>query len=142
VGLSRGREGVEVLALGVREAGKIDGVITEFARGSSGRGLIMTPTSLTIIDREQISRLASQLRLPAIYGFPVASGLLSYAPDALDQYRQAASYVDRILKGEKAGDLPVQNPTKFKLIVNLKAASALGLTIPPTLLARADEVIE
>ena len=133
---------LEVLGLGVRGDGEIDGLITEFARGSSNRGLIMTPTSLTITHRGQISNLASRLRLPAVYGFPVANGLASYAPDTLEQYRSAAGYVDRILKGEKPADLPVQNPTKFNLVVNLKAARALDLTIPDKLLATANEVIE
>ena len=137
-----GAIGVEVLALDVREAGEIDGVITEFARSSSGCGLITTPTSLTIVHRERISKIASQLRLPAIYGFPVASGLASYAPDTIDQYRSAAGYVDRILRGEKPGELPIQNPTKFNLVINLNVARALGLTIPDKLLSTADEVIE
>jgi len=133
---------VEVSALGVRDSGEIDAVVSEFAHGSGNCGLVMAPTSLTIIHREQISNLASRLRLPAVYGFPVPSGLASYAPDTIDQYRGAAGYVDRILKGEKPGDLPVQNPTKFDLVVNLKLAKALGLSIPDKLLATADEVIE
>lgn len=137
-----GSLGVTVSALSVRNGGEIDGAITDFAHGSGDCGLVMASTSLTIIHREQISKLAGQLRLPAIYGFPVASGLASYAPDAIDQYRSAAGYVDRILKGEKPGDLPVQNPTKFNLVINLKAARVLGLTIPDKLLATADQVIE
>jgi putative tryptophan/tyrosine transport system substrate-binding protein len=133
---------VEVVALSVRDAAEITAGVAEFAHGSSGHGLIMTPTSLTIIHREQISALASRFRLPAVYGFPVDSGLVSYAPDAIDQYRRAAGYVDRILRGEKPGDLPVQNPTKFNLVINLKTAKALGVSVPQTLLATADRVIE
>jgi putative ABC transport system substrate-binding protein len=133
--------GVELVPLGVRDAGEIERAITEFARGSND-GLIVTPTSLPIIHRELIIALAARLRLPAVYGFYVTGGLVSYAPDTIDQYRRAAQYVDRILKGEKPADLPVQNPTKFKLVVNRKAAQALGLTVPNTLLVSADEMIE
>jgi putative ABC transport system substrate-binding protein len=133
--------GVELVPLGVRDAGEIERAITEFTRGSND-GLIVTPTSLPIIHRELIIALAARLRLPAVYGFYVTGGLVSYAPDTIDQYRRAAQYVDRILKGEKPTDLPVQNPTKFKLVVNRKAAQALGLTVPNTLLVSADEVIE
>jgi putative ABC transport system substrate-binding protein len=133
--------GVELVPLGVRDAGEIERAITEFARGSND-GLIVTPTSLPIIHRELIIALAARLRLPAVYGFYVTGGLVSYAPDTIDQYRRAAQYVDRILKGEKPAELPVQNPTKFKLVVNRKAAQALGLTVPNTLLVSADEMIE
>jgi putative tryptophan/tyrosine transport system substrate-binding protein len=133
---------VEVVALSVRDAAEITARITEFAHSPSGRGLIMTSVSLTIANRELISALASRFRLPAVYGFPVASGLVSYAPDAIEQYRRAAGYVHRILKGERPGDLPVQNPTKFNLVINLKTSKALGVTVPPNLLAIADEVIE
>jgi putative ABC transport system substrate-binding protein len=133
--------GVELVPLGVRDAGEIERAITEFARGSND-GLIVTPTSLPIIHRELLIALAARLRLPAVYGFYVTGGLVSYAPDTIDQYRRAAQYVDRILKGEKPADLPVQNPTKFKLVVNRKAAQALGLTVPNTLLVSADEMIE
>jgi putative ABC transport system substrate-binding protein len=133
--------GVELVPLGVRDAGEIERAITEFAHGSND-GLIVTPTSLPIIHRELIIALAARLRLPAVYGFYVTGGLVSYAPDTIDQYRRAAQYVDRILKGEKPADLPVQNPTKFKLVVNRKAAQALGLTVPNTLLVSADEMIE
>jgi putative ABC transport system substrate-binding protein len=133
--------GVELLPLGVRDAGEIERAITEFARGSND-GLIVTPTSLPIIHRELIIALAARLRLAAVYGFYVTGGLVSYAPDTIDQYRRAAQYIDRILKGEKPADLPVQNPTKFKLVVNRKAAQALGLTVPNTLLVSADEMIE
>ena len=137
-----GSFGVTVLALGVRDSSEIDGAVTDFAHGSGDCGLIMASTSLTVRYREQISNLANRLGLPAVYGYPVVTGLASYAPDTIDQYRSAAAYVDRILKGEKPGDLPVQNPTKFNLVVNLKAAKALGLIIPDKLLATADEVIE
>ena len=108
-------------------------------------GLIVTANPITQVHRERIVLLAGQHRLPAVYPFRyfVASGgLMSYGTDTLDLYRQAATYVDRILKGARAGDLPVQQPTKFELVLNLKAARALGLTVSPTLLSRADEVIE
>jgi putative tryptophan/tyrosine transport system substrate-binding protein len=133
--------GVEVTPLGVRDSGEIERAVTEFARRPNG-GLIVTPTSLTIIHRKLIVALAGAQRLPAVYGFAVAGGLISYAPDIVDQYRRAAEYIDRILKGEKPADLPVQNPTKFKLAVNRRTAKALGLTVPDTLLVSADEVIE
>ena len=127
--------GVELIPVGVRDAGEIERAITEFARDPNG-GLIVTATTLTIIHRELTVALAARLRLPAVYGFSVSGGLVSYAPDTIDQYRRAAAYVDRILKGEKPADLPVQNPTKFKLVVNVKTAKALGLDVPPTLLSR------
>ena len=136
--------GVELRPLGVRDAGEIERVVTAFARSSNG-GLIVTGSALAIVHRELIATLAARHRLPAVYPlrlFVTVGGLISYGPDSIDPYRRAASYVDRILKGEKPADLPVQNPTKYELVINLKTAKALGLDVPPTLLARADEVIE
>ena len=135
--------GVEVTPIDLRDAAEIEHAVTEFARTPNG-GLIVTPTG-SGARRELIISLAARLRLPAVYPYPfyVASGgLTSYGPDVVDQYRLAAGYVDRILKGEKPGDLPVQAPTKYLLAINLKTANALGLTVPPTLLARAHEVSE
>jgi putative ABC transport system substrate-binding protein len=118
--------------------------VAEFARGSNG-GLIVTSSPSAGVHRDLIVALASQHRLPAVYYqrvFVTSGGLISYGPDFIDQYRRAAGYVDRILKGEQPADPPVQAPTKFELVINLKTAKALGLTVPPTLLATADEVIE
>jgi putative ABC transport system substrate-binding protein len=136
--------GVEVIPINVRDAGEIEDAITAFARSSNG-GLIVTGSTLAIVHRELIITLAARHKLPAVYYerfFVSSGGLSSYGPNLVDQYRRAAGYVDRILKGEKPADLPVQAPTKYELVINLKTAKALGLEVPPTLLARADEVIE
>jgi ABC-type uncharacterized transport system substrate-binding protein len=135
---------VEISPIDMRETSEIEGAIAAFAREPNG-GLIVLSTSLAMAHREQIIAWAARHRLPAIYPFDIyvrAGGLISYGPDQIDPYRRAAGYVDRILKGEKPADLPVQAPTKYELVINLKTAKALGLTIPPTLLARADVVIE
>jgi putative tryptophan/tyrosine transport system substrate-binding protein len=136
--------GVELRPIGVLEAGGIEHALAAFVREPNG-GLIVTISGGTIAHRDLITTLAAQYRLPAVYParyFVSGGGLFSYGPNTVDPYRRAAGYVDRILKGEKPADLPVQASTKFELIINLKTAKALGLEIPPTLLARADEVIE
>ena len=136
--------GVEVSPVSVRDAGEIERDITEFARASNG-GLIVPGATRVNINRDLIIALAARHRLPAVYSdhaLVVRGGLISYGPDRIDPFRRAAGYVDRILKGEKPADLPVQNPTKYETVINLKAARALGLDVPPALLARADEVIE
>jgi putative ABC transport system substrate-binding protein len=123
---------------------EIERAVTEFGRSSNG-GLIVTGSAGAIVHRELIATLAGRYRLPAIYParYSVnAGGLISYGPDLIDQFRRAAGYVDRILKGERPADLPVQAPNKYEVVINLKTAKTLGLEIPPTLLARADEVIE
>jgi putative ABC transport system substrate-binding protein len=135
---------VELTPIGVRGAVEIERDIMAFARGMNG-GLIVTGSALALVHRERIVALAALHQLPAVYHsrtYSPSGGLISYGPDPINQYRQAAGYVDRILKGEKPADLPVQNPTKYELVINLKTAKALGLTVPPMLLARADEVIE
>ena len=135
---------MQVSPVGVRDSGEIERSISAFAREANG-GLIVLGAPLAIMQRDLISALAIRYRLPAVYPvrlFVEAGGLMSYGSNSIDPYRRAAAYVDRILKGEKPADLPVQNPTKFELVINLKAARALGLEIPPALLARADEVIE
>jgi putative tryptophan/tyrosine transport system substrate-binding protein len=136
--------GVELFPIGVRDAGEIERAVMAFSRGSNG-GLIVTGSPSTLVHRHQIITLAARHLLPAVYPyryFVASGGLVSYGPDVIDQFRSAASYVDRILKGEKPADLPVQAPTKYELVVNAKTAKQLGLEIPPTLLARADEVME
>ena len=137
--------GVELTPVGVRDAGEIERAITAFARGSNGGLILVGPSSSVARYRDLIIALAARHRLPATYPgglYVTAGGLISYGPDPIDQYHRAAAYVDRILKGERPADLPVQQPTKFELIVNLKTAKALGLVVPATVLARADEVIE
>jgi putative tryptophan/tyrosine transport system substrate-binding protein len=137
--------GVELTPVGVRSADEIERGITAFARSANGGLIVVGPTSSVQLHRNLIITLAARHRLPAVYHSLVWSrggGLIAYGADAIDQYRRAAGYVDRILKGEKPADLPVQVPTKFELVINLKTAKALGLDVPPTLLARADEVIE
>jgi putative ABC transport system substrate-binding protein len=136
--------GTEVSPFGVRDAREIERAITGFAQSSNG-GLIVTGNAPAAVHRDLIVTLAAQHRLPAVYPFSyfvTSGGLLSYGPNTIEPYRRAAGYVDRILKGEKPADLPVQAPTKYELVINLKTAKALGLTIPNTLLALADEVID
>jgi putative ABC transport system substrate-binding protein len=136
--------GVEVTPINGRDAPEIERAIAAFARVSNG-GLIVTASALAGVHRDLLITLAARHKLPAVYSnrlFVAAGGLISYGADLVDQYRRAAGYVDRILKGEKPADLPVQAPTKYELVINLKTAKALGLTVPTTLLARADEVIE
>ena len=135
---------VEVTPINMRDAGEIERAIEVFTRVSNG-GLIVTSGGSIDVRRDLIIALAARHKLPAVYAernFVTAGGLISYGPDLVDQYRRAASYVDRILKGEKPADIPVQVPTKYELVINLKTAKALGLTIPPAVLARADAVID
>jgi putative tryptophan/tyrosine transport system substrate-binding protein len=136
--------GMEVSTINVRDAAEIERGIVAFARSANG-GLIVTASALSVVHRDLIVRLAAQHKLPAVYYrrlYATDGGLISYGSDIAEQNRRAARYVDRILKGEKPADLPVQAPTKYELVINLKTAKALGLTVPPTLLARADAVIE
>jgi putative ABC transport system substrate-binding protein len=136
--------GVELSAIDSRDAGEIERALAAFAHEPNG-GVIITGSSSAVTHRELIISLAMRYRLPNVYPFRyfVASGgLASYGPDSIANFKRAAAYVDRILKGEKPADLPVQAPTKYELVINLKAAKTLGIEIPPTVLARADEVIE
>jgi putative ABC transport system substrate-binding protein len=136
--------GVDLSAVDVRDAGEIERAITAFARSSNG-GLIVTANALATRHRELIITLAAQHRLPAVYPyrrFVDDGGLVSYGPDFVDQYRQAAGYIDRVLKGEKPAEMPVQAPIKYGIVINLKTIKSLGLTVPPAVLARADEAIE
>jgi len=135
---------IEASPIDLRDVSEIERAIAEFARSPNG-GLVVLPSGLSFIHRELIIGLAARRRLPAVYpfrSFVEDGGLICYGPDAVDQLRRAAGYCDRILRGEKPADLPVQNPTKYELVINLKTTKALGLDVPPTLLARADEVIE
>jgi len=136
--------GVEVSPLNLRDADEIERAVTAFARSSNG-GLIVPASALASVQRNLIVELAARHRLPAVYFerlFVASGGLISYGADLVEQYRRAAGYVDRILRGEKPADLPVQAPTKYDLVINVKTAKTLGIEVPPTLLARADEVIE
>jgi ABC-type uncharacterized transport system substrate-binding protein len=136
--------GMLVSPVDLRDAAEIERGVTTFARSSNG-GLIVPGASLGIVHRQLIATLAARHRLPAVYSnraYVTAGGLISYAPDVIDQFRRAAGYVDRVLRGEKPAELPVQAPTKYDLVINMKTAKSLGLTVPDTLLARADEVIE
>ena len=136
--------GVDVSAINMRDGAEIERAVTAFARRPNG-GLILAASALAAIHRDLVVSLAARYKLPAVYitrYFVAGGGLVSYGPDFVDQYRRAAEYVDRILKGEKPADLPVQAPTKYELVINLKTAKALGLDIPAAVLARADEVIE
>jgi putative ABC transport system substrate-binding protein len=136
--------GVEVSPVNVRDAGEIERAVAAFARSPNG-GLIVTGSALSVVHRDLIVTLAARHKLPAVYfqrRFVTGGGLISYGADVVDHYRRAAGYIDRILKGEKPADLPVQAPVKYQLVINLKTAKAIGLEVPPTLLARADEIIE
>ena len=136
--------GVDVSPINMRDAAEIERDVAAFA-GSGGGGLILTASALSAVHRDLIIALAARYKLPAVYPehlFVAGGGLISYGPDFVDQFRRAAGYVDHILKGAKPADLPVQAPTKYELVVNLNTAKALGLTIPPTVLARADQVIK
>src|SRR5262249_25460291 len=136
--------GIDVRPVNLRNAGEIERAVTAFARSPNG-GLILTSSALSVVHRDLIIALAAQHKLPAVYYrryFATRGGLISYGYDFDEHFRSAADYVDRILKGEKPADLPVRAPTRYELVINLKTAKALGVTVPPSLLARADEVIE
>ena len=136
--------GLEVSPIGMRDSGEIERAVADFARSANG-GLIVTTGASVSVHRDLIVTLAAKHKLPAVYAYRfmvAAGGLMSYSPDQVDEYRRAAVYVDRILKGEKPADLPVQAPTKYELVINLKTAKALGLSVPQSLLSRADELIE
>jgi putative tryptophan/tyrosine transport system substrate-binding protein len=136
--------GVDVRPIDVRDASEIERAVTAFARSSNG-GLIVIPSPFVLSHRDLIVALAARHNLPTVYYeryLVSAGGLVSYGPDYFDEYRRAAGYINRVLKGEKPADLPVQAPTKYKTVINLKTAKALGLEIPPTVLTIADEVIE
>jgi len=135
---------MEASPIDLRDVGEIERAIVDFSRSPNG-GLVVLPSGLSSVHRELIIELASRHRLPAVYPFRYFvedGGLICYGPDAIDQLRRAAGYVNRVLRGEKPADLPVQQPTKYELVINLKTAKALGLEVPPSMLARADEVIE
>jgi putative ABC transport system substrate-binding protein len=136
--------GIEVTPISLLDAGEMENAVTDFTHSPNG-GLIVTGSALTVVRRDLIIALAARYRLPAVYYdryYVAAGGLISYGSDNVEQFRLAAAYVDRVLKGEKPADLPVQTATKYELIINLKTAKALGLDVPSSLLARADEVIE
>ena len=136
--------GVELRPIDVREVSEIERAVTTFARSSNG-GLIVTSAAGSAVHADLIVTFAARHKLPAVYTdrhFVTGGGRISYRPDRVDQYRRAAAYVDRILKGEKPAEMPVQAPTKFELVMNLKTVKALGIAVPPALLAQANEVIE
>jgi putative tryptophan/tyrosine transport system substrate-binding protein len=136
--------GVDVSPINISDAAEIERTVAAFAHSANG-GLIVTTSTASVVHRDLIIKVAAAHGLPAVYNerfYVAAGGLIAYGPDFRDQFRRAASYVDRILKGEKPADLPVQAPTKYDLVINLKTAKALGLAVPPSILARADEVIE
>src|SRR5262245_7230747 len=136
--------GIQVTPVNVRDGSEMERAIAAFMRSTHG-GVIVTPSGLAVAHRDLIVTLAARYKLPTVYyarPFVASGGLVSYGPDIIDQYRRAAGYIDRILKGEKPADLPVQAATKYDLVINMKTAKALGLDVPATLLARADEVIE
>jgi putative ABC transport system substrate-binding protein len=135
---------MDVMPVDLGDAAELERELAAFAQSANG-GLILTASALSAVHRDLIVTLAARHRLPAVYqerNYVAAGGLISYGADWVDQYRRAAGYVDRILKGEKPADLPVQAPTRYELVINLKTAKALGMELPATVLARADEVIE